>query len=367
MSYDWLDGLVSRGEARCGRLFFTVIVVMMLILAASIYVRPATKCVVHGASYANLAENPFNFEGENALAFRILTPLISYLLGLRGNLILITNLLMAALLLVGIYRYFRAHAPRPSDALVAAAVLTFSLVTLTTVYYGGYTDSATYLIIFLMWIMRRWRPVFYLLFFLGLLNHESLLFLIPWFAYLSSEVSSSRKKLVADLLIGFGLTVVAYGLFREWIASHRMVKFSIEYYLNPLLQDPLHWFRKSYSYQGLGLFTVFKVMWVFPVMAALSLWRRRQQRDVFSMALLLACSLSQLVVAFDSSRMLTLGFMVMVIALEHLFLVNPYRFRELVGWIFLANLAVPQLYTARNIIEVMRSLPGDLLFRLLTK
>lgn len=365
MSYNWLDGLVTRGEARYGRWLFSAIVSALFILPAAIYVRPATRCVVHGAMYASMAKDPFNFATDNPLAFRVLTPLISYLLGLRGDLIIITNLLLAALLLAAVYLYFRAHAPRPADALVAVAILTFSLVTLTTIYYGGYTDSATYLIIFLMWRMRRRRLVFYLLFLLGLLNHESVLFLVPWFAYLSSKVSGSKKKLFVDLIIGFGLTIVAYGLFREWIASHRAVGFSVDYYLKPLLHDPLVWLRKSYSFQGLGLFTVFKVLWVFPVMAAVSLWRREERAEVFSMGLLLACSLSQLVVAFDSSRMLTLGFMVMVIALRHLFLVNPYRFREIVGWVFLANLAVPQLYTARNIIEVMRSLPGDLIFRFL--
>ncbi len=365
--YNRMDNFVLRGEARWGRYGFGIAVTFLLMVAAALYVEPAIECVVLGKSYAQLASHPFHFNDENIVAYRILTPLISYLLGLRGELIIITNLLFAAVLIGWVYFHFRRHAPRPGDALAAAGVITFSLVTLTTLRYGGYTDSATYLIIFLMWKFRRRRFLFYVLFLLGLLNRESILFLIPWFVLLRAPHSGSKMKLASDAAVGFGITILLYALFRQWASSHYEVGFTWSYYLEPLRHNPFYWFGKSFTCLRVGFFSVFKLLWLFPILAGFSLWQRKERRDVYSMLLLFGCSFAQLFVAFDSSRMLTMSFPVMLIALEHLFRHNPFRFRELFGWVFAANLIVPQLYTANNVIEVMPSLIGDQLRQLMNR
>ena len=73
------------------------------------------------------------------------------------------------------------------------------------------------------------------------------------------------------------------------------------------------------------------------------------------MLLLQSCVAAQMVVAYDSSRMMTLGFIVMIPALKHLFEHNPFEFRRWAGWVVLANLVLPQVQTWKDRIEIMRS------------
>jgi len=364
MYYDLLDKIILHMENKLGRLGSTVASTVILMMAAAVYVRPAIRCTGFGVTYAKMSENPFVVIPENNLGFRILTPLISYLIGLRGTLIIVTNLILATLLVGLVYQYFRSRSPRPGDAFLGAAVITFSLVTLSTIYYGGYCDSLTYLIVFLMWWLRPRRLIFYMLFFLGLLNHESIAFLAPWFAYLSFKEFSSRRRWLADLAVGFGPSIAIYLMYRAWMSSRAEIGYSMGHYLVPILEDPLYWLRISYPYQFLGFFTVFKANWIFPVVAMIALWRMRRRDEVFSVVLLICCTAAQLVIAYDSSRMLTLCFMAMIISLERLFAENPFRFREWAGYVVLINLLVPQLFTAKKIVETMHSTIGKVLQRL---
>jgi len=137
------------------------------------------------------------------------------------------------------------------------------------------------------------------------------------------------------------------------------------YYLGPLRDDPFYWLVKSYPHSGLGLFTVFKLLWAIPVVAAVGLWRDGERREVYSMAILLVCTSAQLILAFDSSRMLTLCFPVVLIGLVYLFRSNAFHFRAWAVPLFIGNLIVPQLYTAGHTVEIMNSVPGNLLLMLL--
>ncbi len=366
LSYDRLDNSIIRLESSLGSSGASLAVGLLLLLAASIYVFPADDTVVLGNYYAELAEDPFAAYDDNPVAYRILTPLVSYVLGLRGELIIITNLLFAWTLLAVVYKYFREQTPRPGDAAIAATVIAFSLVTLTTIHYGGYTDSATYLLIFLMYRFRERMLLFYLLFLAALLNRESAVFLLPWFAFLRWHENQSARRSIIETVIGFGLMVAIYGLFREWLGSIRAAEYDLGYYVGPLLQYPFEWFSRSYPYQGLGLFTVFKLFWIIPVLAAAWLRKRDNRMPVISMALVIACATAQMFVAFDSSRMLTMAFPVMIISLLRMFAENIYDVRRWIGWLIVANLFVPQLYTAEDKIEVMESLPGELIRQMFT-
>ncbi len=139
---------------------------------AALYCLPSISTHHLGVHYRDLANNPFLFDSKNPASFRILTPFISYICGLRGEGIIITNILISIIMIGVIYRYFRSISKFPSDGLFAAFLITFSMVILSTLHNGGYCDILTYLIIFLMWRYQKKRPLFYLLFFLGLLNRE---------------------------------------------------------------------------------------------------------------------------------------------------------------------------------------------------
>ncbi|MEW5925641.1 MAG: hypothetical protein AB1746_16790 [Candidatus Zixiibacteriota bacterium] len=363
MNYIKIDAMATSLEDRFGRILTSVLVSLILMSAAAIYVRPAVHCTALGNLYSQLAANPFRDLTGNYVGFRILTPMISYLVGLRGDLIIVTNLVIATVFIALIYLYFREHSPRPGDALIAASIFTFSLVTLSTIYYGGYCDSLTYVIIFLMYWFRSRRFLFYILFFLGMLNRESLVFLVPWFIFLSYYESGGRIRWLLDMLLGYGICFILLFIYREWMLTRGDIPFTIGYYLSPLLKDPFHWFRKSYAFQGLGLFTVFKALWIIPAAALVSFRRSGLNRQIIMILLILAGSFAQLLIAYDSSRMLTISFMVMVISLEHLFKKDEFNFRSWAVFILLLNLFVPQLYTASHIIETMHSTPGKIFMK----
>jgi hypothetical protein len=352
LTYDWLDSTITVLEQKYGPRIWAALLSGLLMLAAAIYCRPALTTSSLGSKYALLAQDLFGTD-PNPVAYRVLTPLLSYCLGLRGELIIVTNLIIAAIFIYLIYRYFRMTSPRPGDALIAAAIISFSLVTLSTLYYGGYCDSLTYLVIFLMWRTRKNPYYFYGLLLLGLLNRESIAFLIPWFLFLTFQESNSKFRWVIESIAGIALSLGLYQLFREWMAADRTVTYNMSFYITPLLQNPLTWIKRSVMNWPIGLFTVFKLLWVVVPIAAVSLWQSGRKREVWSLVILLVCAFSQLVLAYDTSRLLTMAYMLVILSLTQIFQNNSSRFRQWVGWLLLANLFVPQLYTTAEHIYVM--------------
>lgn len=359
--YDRLNLIAEKGEARFGRWGWVILLAFILMLAASLYVRPGTNYVGHGVNFEALSRNPLDLRHGNILGYRIMTPLVAYLIGLRGKPFILLNLFFAGVTIGTVYRYFRASVVRAGDALFGALCITFSTVVLVTIYYAGFCDALTYLAIFLAW--RWWsRPaLFYPVFLIGILNHEGVLFTLPWFAYLKMIESPRKSVGLLEMLIGFGVTMAAYAVFRSWLSGAQDVGLSMTAYLRPIFNDPLAIIKHAYQYYWLGLFTVFKALWIFPVAAAIAMWKDRQKSQVIGMVLLMLCAASQLFLAYDTTRMLTLGFMVLIISLEYLFRTNAYGFRQWAPWVFLFNFFVPQLFTAATIIEIMHSTPSNLL------
>lgn len=179
-SYRWLDDYLITQEDKRGRLLWTTILSTLLILAAMFYARVDTQTGFLGTYYVKLAKNPFAFDQTNPVSYRLLTPFLSWLIGFRGRGgLIILNLLLSGLFVGAVYSYYRKTFQQAGDAFLAAVIATFSLVVLTSIYCGGYCEIMSYLLIFLMWRFRTKRPLFYCLFLLGLLNRESVAFLIP--------------------------------------------------------------------------------------------------------------------------------------------------------------------------------------------
>ncbi|MCK4372034.1 MAG: hypothetical protein KAW61_02755 [candidate division Zixibacteria bacterium] len=356
LSYTRLDNALLNHEQRRGRLVWTIQISALLVVAACLYTRVDVGCAYLGGHYARLAADPFAFDADNPVSYRILTPLISYLLGLRqGCMINLTNLIMAGLLIGWVYATFRKVAARPGDAFLAAVTITCSLAVLTSIYCGGYTDVSTYLVIFLMWRYRDRRILFHVLFLLGLFNRESIAFLIPWFILISLQDARKKSLRILELALGFIATLSLYYLFRLWVSSQQDVIYSLDYYIRPFLEDPIGRIRHTAPYHGLGLFSVFTLLWVFPVMAAIAWWKERAHYELLGLILLVFCPYMQLFIADDTSRLFTLGFMIMIVALHKLLTTASTHFRKYAFWLILLNLFVPQLYTAGDTVEVFQS------------
>lgn len=361
MDYQKIDNFVLNAEQRLGRRIFILAVAFGLLILAAIYVRPEGNYIFHGVRYEKLATNPFEFSEDNELSFRILTPLISYLIGLRGKLFIITNLIFVIIFIGMVFQYYRKTAPRPGDALIAAFILTFSAVVLETIYMSGFCDILSYVAIFAMWRWRKNIWLFVLFFAVSLFNHENILFLLPWLVIARLKDSDDKFKTLILTLLVIAIIIVFNYFYRQWVSSHRHVNLSPGFYLQPILNDPLHMIRLPMQYYGLGLFTVFKVLWIIPLTAYYYLWKDGRKKEVMFIALPVILASFQLIIAWDTTRMFTLGFMTMVLSLEYLFKTNQFEFRKWVPALVAFNFLVPQISTAGETIELMRSTPMNLL------
>jgi hypothetical protein len=111
---------------------------------------------------------------------------------------------------------------------------------------------------------------FYALFALAA-NHESLVFLAPWFAFLELSSSRARLRTLATQAVGFGAGIALLLALRAVIGRQGPVAFGLDYYLVPLAQDPLHFFRQSARFQWAGFYSVFGAAWAIPLAGAVSM------------------------------------------------------------------------------------------------
>lgn len=335
-----------------GRPLATACWVALLLAAAALYVRPATHTSAMGGGYADLSRHPWRaFQPGGAVdpmevnvSHRLLTPAISYVIGLRGEWIIVTNLLLTAILLACMTVWFHRNVVRPGDTLFATAVLASSLVVLTPIWAGGYCDALTYLAIFLIYWTRSKPGIVYALFFGGMLNHESVAFLTPWFWLVTREGYPSPRAWLAGSVAGTVLVLGLYAGYRGLLFTNHAAG-AMAAYFTPLRADPWYWLRRSTPYQLLGWFTVFKLLWVIPCSVVVAAWKR-ERRTAWLIVVPVLCAAPQFLIAYDSSRLFTLAFMSMVISLVYAFREDPVGFRRWAVPLFVVNLMVPQAFTA---------------------
>ena len=361
MLYDKIDVFMVRFEGRLGKIWTGVVLAFILLILAAIYVRPECNYVGAGVSFEKLANNPFNYSETNIYAFRIMTPLISYLIGLRGKLFMVTNAIFALIFIFMVFSHFRKLYSRPADALFAAGIMTFSSVILVMLFNSGWCDILTYLAIFAMWHWRRNFWLFTLFFAVGLFNHDSVMFLLPWLIAIRLTGGNKKVTILLLTLLSMGLVMALYFIYRNWVTSQMGVTLSMSYYLQPLLKDPLYWMSEKVPYYPLGWFTAFKILWVIPIAGCYLAWKEGQKWQSVLMAMPVVLAAAQLVIAIDTTRMFTLGFMSMILALEYFYSSNEDRLRKYLPALFAMNFIVPQMYTAGFKIQLMPSTPMNLL------
>ena len=365
LSCDRVGDAILGLEAKTGRPWLnTLIITGVSLLVLLAFTRLDTNCNYLGGWYAKLATDPFAFESHNPVGYRILTPLISYLLGLKGKLIIVTNLLITTAFLGVIYHYFRQHTKRPGDALFASLAAALTLIATTSIHCGGYTDILTYLVIFLMWVNRSRRWLFFLLLFVGFLNRESIAFLVPWFVYLRVVETDNKSREIIYTVLGIATVATLYLGFRAWIGAGTEIQYSVLYYLQQIKDDPLRIFSMTWYYHAFGLYSVLRALWVVPILAIVLWWKERQLKNILQVLLLIIPAWSQLLIAQDTSRMMTLGFMVLFISMIPLLRNDYLRFRSWAFYLLLANMIIPQVYTAGATVEVWQTLSMHFLLTL---
>jgi hypothetical protein len=308
-----------------------------------------------GKYYAMLASDPFHPAVDNPVGHRILAPFLSWALGLRGPYLLYTDLLAVLALLAAAYLWMRRLGHAPGWAIVAASTLAFTMVTLTTLHYGGYPDAMTYLFVLLAWISRgRWWAGG-LWYFAALLCHESAVLLAPWLllAIATAGGEGERGRWTRATLT----VVVVLALFSAFRViderAHPSVAYTMKFYLAPLRHDPLHWFRESAPDRLLGIGAAFNLFWAVPLLAGARMLVRRAYTDAAVLLLPIPCALAQLFIAYDTTRMATLAFMSVLLGTEYLVRTNGFAARWWLVPLAAASFFLPQVNVAMGVVDFM--------------
>ncbi|TPV93294.1 MAG: hypothetical protein B7733_21390 [Myxococcales bacterium FL481] len=330
-----------------------------MLLFAMLYVRPALEATSHGLDYACMASEPFQSHNRNV--YRFLTPLLAHLLGLRGSGIIVLNLLMAWTLLVMSYRVGRAEGMSAGLSLATAACVACSMPTFATVYWGGYPDSTTYVVVFAMIASRRCGPIFWAAFCVGLTNREAIAFLLPFFFVLRWKTATDRQAGISRLTVvrrdGLLCTTAlgVYGLIRGAIpVTDHAVVHNVAFYLEPLLRSPWSGLKQVLPAYHLGFFSVFKFLWLVPVVATGVAIRRRAGIHVLLIVLPVACAVLQSVFARDTSRLLCLAFPSLWLAVHDLRSRVGDRQLARALWVLVgASLLMPPWYVTSDTVVTM--------------
>lgn len=346
-------------EQKFGIYFSSFIVAFLLLCLAAIYITPSIAPMQLGRGYASLSIAPFDFSEQNNLRFRILTPLIAYCLGLRGELYILFPLVVALLFLSGIY-FFLRKTQAPAESLLITMLICFSSPILFLLHFQGYVDVTSYLLILLMIIFITknfiWIPLMAML----LLNHESNLFIIPallFFYYLNTQ---NKTKAVFTGLLGFALAFIPFWLYRNYINEVSPVDYNFEMYYSQIKEN----IKSIAIYFPIGFFYAFKLFWLFPMFAIYYLWKEKDRQQLLFYTILLVGILSQLLFASDTSRLMGLGFpLILFSALKIKQQWGRELFLKRTFYIILINFLIPQYYVGQSAMIRFYPLPSSLILK----
>lgn len=168
-----------------------------------------------GIQWQMMSADPFAFVGQ--LPHRILGPLLARLCGMGGERWVLFTRGLTVLMLAVVFLYCRSERAKLVDAaLVTLAIALTAAVQMYKLHWVGYTDPLCYTLFFAAAMAVRSTPVFWLLFFANLFNHELAVFLVPWLWFLRRRVGASWR---ADL-VWLGSVLAIYAAYYLWVKAH---------------------------------------------------------------------------------------------------------------------------------------------------
>lgn len=306
-----IDFVLERFENRYGRLVVSVFIGILFLIAAAMVTSIRFETFHHGNGFTRLSLHPFDFSLPNDLRYRILSPLLGYLLFFRGPAFKFFMLIVLAVFLAFIYFFRREENMKPSAALLITALCAFSTLTFHQLYFPAYNDPLSYLLILLFLAFFKEQKPATLLLTLMLFNHENTIFLFPFFFFLSlSGNFSFRNMLIVSLR--FLMAVVLYWAYREFISYHVKIEYTASYYLDP---NQMKWTQEHVlPHLLIGVFQAFRLFWIFPIVAiAINIYEKRSM-EIALFFLAMCGVLAQFLVAFDISRLAGLAFPVVILS-----------------------------------------------------
>lgn len=360
------NALLARLERRCGPRGAAAVLALALLAGGALYAGLSFVPYNFGVNYAHVSENPFDFAHPDPVQFRLLGPLLGYLLHLRGNAFPLLTHGASALLLAILYLACRRRRWEPIEALGLTALLAFSYPVLNELHGAGRIDPLSYLFVLGAMLTVR-RPVAYwACLSLALLTHESNAFALPGLLALRMRWPATKRDWAAHAA-ATALALLPWAAARIALdaAIQSPVPYSLGFYLRA---DNLHANVASLSHTlYVGAFGAFKLGWLLPLLA---IGIHGTQPDGRPRALLLllmiAAPAAQCLIAEDVTRMWSLAFPAILLAAADLRAAwgGPNLSRLLWLLVFL-NLLIPTIGVAGSHMAIYHSLPYLMLVQFL--
>jgi len=180
-----------------------------------------------GLAYQGMSTDPLGARGP--FPHRVLAPLLAYLLGLGGE----RYWLFHHATVIGFLAVVFGAAILRGCSVLGGVVLalTISVTGAVELYKGhvGYPEPITFSLMITSVLVARRTGWFWLVQFLGLLTHDSLLFFWPWMLYVRANANGRLRRVD---LIAVGVVLAAYALARWFLMGSRAGTYSLAFYLS---------------------------------------------------------------------------------------------------------------------------------------
>jgi hypothetical protein len=337
-----IDSFFEKAEKRFGIAIVIILTGLFFLFLSALITSIRLDLFFHGNGFTRLSTNPFDLESENDLRYRILSPLLGYILYLRGVAFKYFMLFVLAIFFGLIYFFLRKDKVRPSEALGITALCSFSTLSFHQLYFPAYTDPTSYLLILLFINLYRNYFVGIMLISLMLFNHENTVFLFPFFFLLMMEKDFSFKKII-KVAMQFIIAIVPYLIFRKFISMNSHVGFTITYYFD---HNNLQW-TKDHVLPHLadGIYQSFRLFWLIPVIAIIINFYEKNYYELLLLVVIFLGVTTQFVIAYDISRLAGLAFpMILISALRMRAFMGTEKFLRVIYILILINFFIPSWY-----------------------
>jgi hypothetical protein len=352
----WNDEL-NRAEKRIGAPLTGTLVSFVLMILGGLYASENILPLNFGQVYAALSENPFDFRNPSSLHFRIFSPVLGYILLLRGNLFPILTHGASLIFLTTIYVHLRRRSFKAVDALGFTFMMAFSINVLNEIHFPGTTDPVSYLLI--LWtILNLRKPVVWgVCFALALANHEANLFALPWLLLMVLMENSRTKERIAAIFT-LALACIPGIMLRIALskAINSSLPFSADFYFSK--SNLLMNMREILPTLWLGIFSAYKLAWFFPLAAIMIHIHSGEKGRAFVLTAIVICAMAQVFFAKDITRLMGLAFPAVLLGAQSVRAKwGEDAFRIRMWGLLLLNLLVPQATAWGNQIIIFYPLP----------
>lgn len=275
-----------------------------------LYLGGGVEPIMHGAEYAALSQAPFGTEQGAAMRNRILAPLVGWLVHLRGaHFVWVPwSFLVGFLALVNVWA--RRLGAGSTLAVVTTVCVAFSGSTMLSLIAPGYVDAVSFFLIGVAFMQVHRKLLSTACLALAVMNHEVSAFMAPaWLLY--GAPSERQFPWFRERLVLLVALLLPYATYRWWVTLHDAKALSLNYYFAPQnLKDCLGvglvgWIT--------GIFAVFRLHWLVVLFVLISDRKAFNTRRLGWNLVLLASLCATLVVAYDSTRLFSFAFPLLVI------------------------------------------------------